>query len=91
MFSLVNTRINFILFLSGMTISSGFWGTLADKFGRKPTLLWTSAFLGYFGVLTAFSPSFRWVLFLRFLVGFFIGGVPQVRFVFVCFLRYLSF
>ena len=74
-----------------MTLSSGFWGTLADKFGRKPTLLWTSAFLGYFGVLTAFSPSFRWVLFLRFLVGFFIGGVPQVRFVFVCFLRYLSF
>ena len=59
-------------------ISSAFWGTLADKYGRKSTLIWTSIFLCYFGFLTSFSPSFHWVLFLRFLVGFFIGGVPQV-------------
>ena len=64
--------------LSGMMISSAFWGTLADKYGRKSTLIWTSIFLCYFGFLTSFSPSFHWVLFLRFLVGFFIGGVPQV-------------
>ena len=66
---------------SGMTISSSFWGTLADKYGRRPTLIWTSVFLCYFGLMTAFSPSFNWVLFLRFLVGFFIGGVPQVSIV----------
>ena len=70
-------RIFFFPF-AGMMISSAFWGTLADKYGRKPTLIWTSVFLFYFGLLTAFSPSFEWVLFLRFLVGFFIGGVPQV-------------
>lgn len=65
------------LSISGMMLSSAFWGTLADKYGRKPTLVWTSVFLFYFGFLTAFSPTFQWVLFLRFMVGFFIGGVPQ--------------
>ena len=65
-------------FFAGMTLSSTFWGTLADKFGRKPILVVTSVFLCYFGILTAFSPSFNWVLFLRFMVGFFIGAIPQV-------------
>jgi len=65
-----------VVFL-GMTLSSGFWGILADKFGRKPILIWASSFLCYFGILTAFAPSFHWVLFLRFIVGFFIGSVPQ--------------
>ena len=31
----------------------------------------------YFGVLSAFSPSFLWLLILRGLVGFGIGGAPQ--------------
>ena len=70
--------MRFFFSIAGMMISSAFWGALADKYGRKPTLIWTSVFLFYFGLLTAFSPSFEWVLFLRFLVGFFIGGVPQV-------------
>ena len=80
-FSKFFPRINFrfLLSLAGMMISSAFWGALADKFGRKLTLIWTSVFLCYFGFLTSFSPSFEWVLFLRFLVGFFIGGIPQVR------------
>ena len=79
-----NLRDNSFIFvnilLTGMTLSSGFWGILADKFGRKPILIWASSFLCYFGILTAFAPSFHWVLFLRFIVGFFIGSVPQVSF-----------
>ena len=59
-------------------ISSVVWGKMADQFGRRLTLILTSVFLCYFGMLTSFAPSFNWVLFLRFLVGFFIGGVPQV-------------
>ena len=38
----------------------------------------SDSFLFYFGVLSAAAPSFGWMLFLRYLVGFYIGGVPQV-------------
>jgi len=62
-----------------MFLSSPFWGVMADKYGRRPTLILTALFLSYFGFLTTFSPSFGWVVFIRFLVGFFIGGVPQVN------------
>ena len=61
-----------------MFISAVFWGMIADKFGRRPTLILTSVFLCYFGFLTSFAPSYGWVVFIRFLVGFFIGGIPQV-------------
>ena len=62
-----------------MMLSSAFWGFIADKYGRRPIIFWSSFFLTWFGVLTAFAPSFNWVLALRFFVGFFIGGIPQVR------------
>ena len=65
-----------------MMIASPFWGVLADKYGRRLILIWASFFLFYFGFLTSFATSFNWVLFLRFIVGFFIGGIPQV---FSCF------
>lgn len=71
-----------VVFL-GMMLASPFWGTVADKFGRRGTLIWASFFLFYFGLLTTFSPSFNWVLFLRFMVGFFIGGMPQACTLFV--------
>jgi putative MFS transporter len=61
-----------------MMISSPIWGKLADKYGRRTILMTASVFLFYFGFLTAFAPTFHWVLALRFLVGFFIGGMPQV-------------
>jgi len=60
-----------------MMLSSPLWGKLADKFGRRTILMTTSVFLFYFGFLTAFAPTFHWVLALRFFVGFFIGGMPQ--------------
>ena len=61
-----------------MLLSSSVWGKMSDSYGRQPTMVWTSFFLFYFGFLTSFAPSFKWVLFLRFLVGIYIGGVPQV-------------
>ncbi len=61
-----------------MVLSSSFWGSLGDKYGRRRMLVWAIAFLGYFGLLSSLSPSFWWLLGLRFLVGFFIGSVPQV-------------
>jgi MFS family permease len=43
---------------SGMFISAVFWGTIADKYGRRPTLILTSVFLCYFGFLVSFRHHF---------------------------------
>ncbi|XP_032899641.1 synaptic vesicle 2-related protein [Amblyraja radiata] len=61
----------------GMMSSSSLWGNVSDQYGRKTGLkvsvLWTL----YYGILSAFSPIYSWILVLRGLVGFGIGGVPQ--------------
>ena len=59
------------------------WGIVADKFGRKPTLVWATLFLFWYGTLSSASPSFGWILALRFFVGVFIGAVPQVSFLLI--------
>ncbi|KAK3603262.1 hypothetical protein CHS0354_007593 [Potamilus streckersoni] len=61
----------------GMMCSSGLWGSFCDKYGRKSELIICSVFTCYFGILSAFSPNFIWMLILRGLVGFGIGGAPQ--------------
>ena len=59
-------------------ISSTFWGKLSDRFGRKRALIISGIFLFFYGFLSTFSPSYGWILCLRFMVGFNIGCVPQV-------------
>lgn len=41
--------------------------------GLKMSVLWTL----FYGILSAFAPIYAWILFLRALVGFGIGGAPQ--------------
>ncbi|KAH0625646.1 hypothetical protein JD844_015238, partial [Phrynosoma platyrhinos] len=41
--------------------------------GLKISVLWTL----YYGILSGFAPVYSWILVLRGLVGFGIGGVPQ--------------
>ncbi|KAE8747251.1 hypothetical protein FOCC_FOCC006043 [Frankliniella occidentalis] len=65
-----------IVFL-GMMLSSTFWGNVSDRYGRKKALTMCAALLFYYGLLSAFAPNFLWILFLRGLVGFAIGCVPQ--------------
>ncbi|XP_076108218.1 synaptic vesicle 2-related protein-like [Mytilus galloprovincialis] len=62
---------------AGMMCSSSLWGSISDKYGRKAELILCSVFTCYFGILSAFSPNFAWLLILRGLVGFGIGGAPQ--------------
>ncbi|XP_063720368.1 synaptic vesicle 2-related protein-like isoform X2 [Symsagittifera roscoffensis] len=62
---------------TGMFVASSFWGVIADKFGRKFSLVLSSCLTFYFGALTAFSPNFYWVLVLRGLTGAGIAGAPQ--------------
>jgi len=61
----------------GMMISSAFWGQISDRFGRKQALIISGIFLFFYGFLSTFSPSYPWILCLRFMVGFNIGCVPQ--------------
>ncbi|XP_053267482.1 synaptic vesicle 2-related protein [Pleuronectes platessa] len=61
----------------GMGISSPLWGNLSDKYGRKIGLVLCMCFTLYYGLLSAFAPMYGWLLVLRGLVGFGIGGAPQ--------------
>ncbi|XP_069135340.1 synaptic vesicle 2-related protein-like [Argopecten irradians] len=63
----------------GMFCSSSFWGSVCDKYGRRSELILCSVFTCYFGILSAFSPTFIWMLILRGLVGFGIGGALLSR------------
>ncbi|GAB1602604.1 synaptic vesicle 2-related protein-like, partial [Argonauta hians] len=61
----------------GMMASSSLWGSFCDKYGRKTALIFSALFTCYYGVLSSVSPTFIWILVLRLLVGFGIGGAPQ--------------
>ncbi|RXG59098.1 Synaptic vesicle 2-related protein [Armadillidium vulgare] len=61
----------------GMMLSSAFWGNLSDKYGRRRSLRLAAVVLSYWGILSAFAPTYVWIVFLRALVGFGIGCVPQ--------------
>ncbi|KAF5400878.1 synaptic vesicle 2 protein isoform X1 [Paragonimus heterotremus] len=58
----------------GYLIGSPIWGFVSDKFGRWPIVFTVLAMISYYGFLTTISPTFVWILILRFLVGFAIGG-----------------
>ncbi|XP_070706529.1 synaptic vesicle 2-related protein-like isoform X2 [Pempheris klunzingeri] len=61
----------------GMGISSPVWGNVSDKYGRRVGLTICMCFTLYYGLLSAFAPVYGWLLVLRGLVGFGIGGAPQ--------------
>jgi MFS family permease len=67
-----------ILTSLGMMLSSPVWGWVCDVYGRKKGLYISSVWFIYFAFLSTFSPNYRWLLFLRFLVGVGIGSLPQV-------------
>ncbi len=58
-------------------LTSPLWGIIADKYGRRQILIISTFFLAYFAFLSSFSPSFTWMLLLRFMVGVYLGAVPQ--------------
>uniref|UniRef100_A0AAQ5X4X1 Major facilitator superfamily (MFS) profile domain-containing protein n=1 Tax=Amphiprion ocellaris TaxID=80972 RepID=A0AAQ5X4X1_AMPOC len=61
----------------GMGISSPLWGNVSDKYGRRVGLTICMCWTLYYGLMSAFSPVYGWLLVLRGLVGFGIGGAPQ--------------
>ncbi|KAM8865282.1 synaptic vesicle 2-related protein [Synchiropus picturatus] len=61
----------------GMMLSSSLWGNISDKYGRKTGLKMSVLWTMFYGLLSAFAPIYGWILVLRALVGFGIGGAPQ--------------
>ena len=57
--------INRYIFNAGMLIGGLLWGSMADVFGRKGTLLTAMLLNGVCGVVAAFSPNFLFFLFVR--------------------------
>ena len=53
------------------------WGLIADEHGRRKSLIISSILLLMFGLLTAFSTSYLWLVVLRFLCGCCISCMPQ--------------
>ncbi|CAH3108089.1 unnamed protein product [Pocillopora meandrina] len=60
----------------GMMFGSSFWGWLADRYGRKTVIVICATWIFYFGFISSFSPHYYWIIALRCLVGFGIGGAP---------------
>lgn len=62
----------------GMLLGAWTWGWLSDRIGRKTGFISTVAIDSIFGLLSAFSPSFAWLLVLRMITGFGVGGTLPV-------------
>jgi MFS transporter, SHS family, lactate transporter len=62
------------LTLAARPIGAFTFGRLADRFGRKPTLMWNILAFSVLEALSGFAPSITIFLLLRFLFGIAMGG-----------------
>lgn len=58
----------------GIVVGTIFWGTFADKYGRKATYFCSCAMILVGGFLSGAAPSYLWLLLYRTIAGFGIGG-----------------
>lgn len=63
-----------VVFL-GMMFGSVFWGVLSDRKGRRYSLLRSSAWVAFVGILTGFVQNYISLLAIRFCVGIGLGGI----------------
>lgn len=70
----------------GMLIGALLSGLMADRIGRRPTVLLLTACTGIFGLMSALVSSFTMLLACRALVGIGVGGSPAALTLFTEFL-----
>ncbi len=69
----------FAAYSLGQFFAEPLWGSLSDKWGRKPVLLITTASNILFYVLLAFAPNVWWAIAIRFLNGIGSGNVSCIQ------------
>ncbi len=62
----------------GMLAGAWFWGMISDRIGRKMGFELTVLIDSIFGFLSALSPGYIWLVVLRALTGFGVGGTLPV-------------
>ena len=65
---------------AGMLVGAWFWGTISDYIGRRTGFQLTVLVFAVFGLLSAFAPGWEWLLVLRFVTGFGLGGALPLDF-----------
>jgi len=68
----------FVMSSVGILIGALLSGPLGDRFGRKPLLVISVAFIGIFSVASAFTWSIPSITMMRFMTGLGIGGAMPV-------------
>ena len=58
----------------GMMLGAWFWGSLADRIGRKNVFVYTILIASVFALASALAPNYETLLLFRLLSGFGIGG-----------------
>lgn len=71
--------LNAIIFV-GMMVGGYFWGSLADKFGRRTVLMGSLTVNGLGGLISSTSQVFWFFLIMRFVSGVGVGGSIPVIF-----------
>jgi len=59
---------------AGMLCGTAFWSILADKIGRKKVVIFSNLGCAVFGAISGLAPEIYFMLVMRFMVGFTVGG-----------------
>ncbi|GAA0153735.1 secondary carrier transporter [Lithospermum erythrorhizon] len=62
------------LIFAGMFVGAYFFGFVSDAYGRRTSTIGSTMSTLGAGILSALSPSYKWLLILRCLLGFGVGG-----------------
>ena len=63
------------LYIAGWTVGGFTWGFISDRIGRAKALSLSAGMFGLFTVAISFAPSWEFIVALRLLSGFAVGGI----------------